>query len=85
MSELIDKIIQETKDDSFAKRIFDYFSSNNNNLNDIPFRNMNKFKINNSMILYNNLIYIPYNLRTDILKKYHDSPSSGHLGIKRTE
>ena len=24
-------------------------------------------------------------LRTEILKKYHDSPSSGHLGIKRTE
>ena len=85
MSELIDKIIQETKEDSFAKRIFDYFSSNNSNLNDTPFRNMNKFKINNNMILYNNLIYIPYNLRTDILKKYHDSPSSGHLGIKRTE
>ena len=59
MSDLIDKIIQETKEDSFAKRIFDYFSPNTSNLNDMPYRNMNKFKINNNMILYNNLIYIP--------------------------
>ena len=84
MSSFIDKIIEETKYDSFAKRIFEYFKSNNNS-NNTPYRNMNKFKINNNMILYNHLIYIPYVLRTDILKKYHDSPSSGHLGIKRTE
>jgi len=46
---------------------------------------MNKFKMNNNMILYNNLIYIPYVLRTEILKKYYSSPSSGQLVIKYTE
>jgi len=59
MSDLIDKIIQETKEDAFAQRIFNYFSPNYNNIVDTPHRNMNKFKINNNMILYNNLIYIP--------------------------
>ena len=44
---------------------------------------MNKFKIEDSLIYYNNLIYIPEKLRLDILLKYHDSPAAGHLGVKR--
>jgi len=44
---------------------------------------MNKFKIENNLILYN-LIYIPEKLRLDILTRYHYKPAAGHLGIRRT-
>lgn len=29
-------------------------------------------------------VYIPHNLRTDILRAYHDSPTAGHVGQKKT-
>ena len=45
---------------------------------------MNKFKIENNLILYNNLIYIPEKLRLDILTRYHNKPAAGHLGVRRT-
>eukprot|EP00833_Pecoramyces_ruminatium_P005437 jgi/Orpsp1_1/1179469/evm.model.c7180000069456.1 len=86
VSSLIDEIIKYTKDDETAKDIFLYFSPKNtkNNMVYKPFRKINKFKIQNNMILYNNLIYIPEKLRLEILMKYHESPNAGHLGIKRT-
>eukprot|EP00833_Pecoramyces_ruminatium_P001430 jgi/Orpsp1_1/1175462/evm.model.c7180000054001.1 len=86
VSSLIDEIIKYTKDDETAKDIFLYFSPQNvkNDMVYKPFRKMNKFKIQNNMILYNNLIYIPEKLRLKILMKYHESPNAGHLGIKRT-
>ncbi len=86
MSDLLDQIIQYTKVDETAKDIFLYFHPNNANQGYFykPFRKMNKFKIQNNMILYNNLIYIPEKLRLDILIRYHEKPAAGHLGIKRT-
>ena len=86
MSDLLDKIVELTKDDETAKDIHWYFSPQNANhdYNFKPFKKMNKFQIKNDLILYNNLIYIPKKLRPDILEKYHDQPSAGHLGIKRT-
>jgi len=39
---------------------------------------MNKFKLENDLIFYNNLIYIPDQLRLD------EKPAAGHLGVKRT-
>jgi len=46
---------------------------------------MNKFKIKKNMIWYGNLIYVPEKLRLEILKRYHENPAAGHLGIRRTE
>ena len=87
VSTLIDKIIEETKEDETAKDIHLYFSPNNANQGYFyrPFRKMNKFQIKNNMILYNNLIYVPASLRLEILNRYHDKPTAGHLGIRRTE
>jgi len=45
---------------------------------------MNKFKLENDLIFYNNLIYIPDQLRLDILTRYHEKSAAGHLGVKRT-
>ena len=85
-NDLIDKIIEYTKDDETAKDIHLYFHPNNANQGYFyrPFRKMNKFKIKNNMIYYGNLIYIPEKLRLEILMKYHEKPAAGHLGIKRT-
>ena len=83
---LIERIIEYTKDDETAKDIHLYFQPNNANQGYFyrPFRKMKKFRIENNLILYNNLIYIPEKLRLEILMKYHEKPSAGHLGIKRT-
>ena len=84
---VIDKIIQETKEDETAKDIYLYFSQNNANQEYYyrPFRKMNKFKIQNNMILYNNPIYVPLSLRLEILDRYQYKPTAGHLCIRRTE
>eukprot|EP00833_Pecoramyces_ruminatium_P002480 jgi/Orpsp1_1/1176512/evm.model.c7180000057878.1 len=85
ISDFIDKIINYTKNDEFAKRIIKYLNSENNENIKPPYKNINKFKIENNLILYNHLIYIPENLRLEILKRSHDKPTCGHLGIRRTE
>lgn len=87
MSSFIDEVIEALKDDETAKNIHLYFSENNAKQGYFykPFRKMNKFKIQNNMILYNDLIYIPEKLRLDVLTRYHESPAAGHLGIRRTE
>ncbi len=86
MSDLLDRIKEETKNDATADDIRLYFHPNNANQGYFykPFRKMNKFKIKDGLILYNNLIYIPEKLRLEILTKYHEKPAAGHLGIKRT-
>ena len=45
---------------------------------------MEKFKLKDNLIFYNNLVYIPEVLRLEILTKYHEKPAAGHLGIRRT-
>jgi len=86
MSNLLEKIIDAIKEDATAEDIKLYFSENNvkNNYAYKPFRKMERFKIKDNIILYNNLIYIPESLRLEILEKYHEKPTSGHLGIRRT-
>jgi len=86
VSDLLERIIEATKTDATADDIRLYFSPQNikNDMSYKPFRKMNKFKIKDNIILYNNLIYIPEILRLEILTKYHEKPSAGHLGIKRT-
>lgn len=87
MSSFIDEIIEATKEDETAKNIYLYFDKNNAKQGYFykPFRKMNKFKIKNNMILYNDLIYIPEKLRLKVLTRYHEEPAAGHLGIRRTE
>ena len=84
---LIDQIINNYNDDETANDIKLYFSPNNANQGYFyrPFRKMEKFEIKNNMILYNNLIYVPEKMRLEILTRYHDKPTAGHLGIRRTE
>ena len=84
---LIDEIIEATKTDSTADDIYHYFGPINASQGYYyrPFRKMNKFKIKNNMIWYGNLIYVPEKLRLEILKRYHENPAAGHLGIRRTE
>ena len=80
------RIIDATKSDATAEDIRLYFSPQNvkNDMSYKPFRKMEKFKIKDNLIFYNNLVYIPEVLRLEILTKYHEKPAAGHLGIKRT-
>ncbi len=84
-SDFMDKIIEESKNDEFAIKIYEYFTPFSNKIVKNPYKNMFKFKINNNLIFYNNLIYIPESMRLEILQMYHNKPTAGHLGIKRTE
>jgi len=86
VSDLLERIIDATKSDATAEDIRLYFSPQNvkNDMSYKPFRKMEKFKIKDNLIFYNNLVYIPEVLRLEILTKYHEKPAAGHLGIKRT-
>ena len=85
-NDFMDKVKENYKDDETAEDLRLYFHENNARQGYFyrPFRKMNKFKIKNNMIFYNNLIYVPEKLRLDILMRYHEKPAAGHLGIKRT-
>jgi len=80
-SDLSNKILNECKDDIFYHNICDYLD--NKNL-PIPHPKIDKFSLSNSFLLFNNKIYVPPNCRPLVLNSCHDSPSSGHLGIKKT-
>ena len=59
-----------------------YFNSTNNSRRlSLP---NSPFTFHDDILFYNNRIYIPENLRTDILQSHHNSPSSGHFGISKT-
>ena len=45
---------------------------------------MEKFKIKDNLIFYNNLVYIPEVLRQEILTMYHEKPAAAHLEIRKT-
>jgi len=48
-------------------------------------KNINKIIIDDEgFLLFNNLIYVPYSLRTKILEIHHDSISAGHFGVSKT-
>ena len=87
MSDLIDRIVKNTKEDETAGDIYLYFNENNARQGYYykPFRHMERFELKNDMILYKKLIYVPEKVRLEILTRYHENPASGHLGIKRTE
>jgi len=85
-TDLLSEIKNNLKDDPVSEDFRLYFAPNNANQGYFykPFRKMNKFKIEDNLIYYNNLIYIPEKLRLNILSRYHDAPAAGHLGVKRT-
>jgi len=85
-NDLLNNIKINLKNDKVAEDLRIYFSENNvsQGFPYKPFRKMNKFKLENDLILYNNLIYIPDQLRLDILTRYHEKPAAGHFGVKRT-
>ena len=73
VSDLLERIIDSAKPDATAEDIRLYFSPQNvkNDMSYKPFRKMEKFKIKDNLIFYNNLVYIPEILRLEILTKYH--------------
>jgi len=85
-TDLFSEIKNNLKDDPVSEDLRLYFAPNNANQCYFykPFRKMNKFKIEDNFIYYNNLIYIPERHRSFILTKYHDTPAAGHLGVKRS-
>jgi len=85
-NDFLSNIKDHLKNDPVAEDLRLYYNDNNAKQGYFykPFRKMNKFKIEDNLIFYNNLIYIPEKLRLEILQRYHDSPAAGHLGVKRT-
>ena len=73
IKDLLERIIDSAKPDATAEDIRLYFSPQNvkNDMSYKPFRKMEKFKIKDNLIFYNNLVYIPEILRLEILTKYH--------------
>jgi len=50
-----------------------------------PIRNIDKCVIDDEgFLLYDDLIYVPENIRTRILEIHHDSVTAGHFGVNKT-
>jgi len=80
-SDLSNKILDECKDDKFYRNICEYLD---NKELPIPHPKIDKFSLSNSFLLFNDKLYVPPNCRSFVLNICHDSPSSGHFGIKKT-
>ena len=80
-SDLSNKILNECKDDIFYHNICEYLE---NKKLPIPHPNIDKFSLSNSFLLFDNKLYVPPKCRPFVLNVCHDSPSSGHFGIKKT-
>ncbi len=85
VNNIINKINKEIKNDDFAFKVKLYLDSGNHPNLRKPYQKMYKFKIMNNLLFYNNLLYIPEKVRLFILTKCHENPSSGHVGIAKTE
>eukprot|EP00833_Pecoramyces_ruminatium_P006384 jgi/Orpsp1_1/1180416/evm.model.c7180000073352.1 len=78
---LLDKIISVCKDDKFYFDVCKYLETQ---IPPIPHSQIENFKIQDGVLLFNERIYVPQDCRLDVLKICHDSPSAGHFGIKKT-
>jgi len=78
---LLDKIITNCKDDKFYFDVCKYLETQ---IPPVPHSQIENFKIQDGVLLFNERIYVPQDCRLDVLKICHDSPSAGHFGIKKT-
>ena len=80
---LISSISNSLKDDEMYNKIIKYLK--NDSSNDPPIRNINKISLNNDgFLLFDNLIYVPKNIRIRVLEIHHDSITAGHFGVNKT-
>jgi len=79
VSSLNDQILNECKNDEFYSDICNELNSDDSNNS-----RLKSFSISNSFLLFKNKIYVPPKCRSTVLNIYHDSPSAGHYGIKKT-
>ena len=75
-TDLLSEIKNNLKDDPVSENLRLYFVPNNANQGYFykPFRKMNKFKIEDNLIYYNNLIYIPENFVRSFLQSIMTLP-----------
>jgi len=80
---LITSILRSLDNDEFYSKVKSSFFDKNVVVPSI--KNIDKFSIDNEgFLLFNNLIYVPMNLRTRILESHHDSVTAGHFGVRKT-
>ena len=79
---LTNSILKSLENDELYNKIVSFL---NNKTSDVPIKNIDKFSLNNEkFLLYDNLIYVPCNLRTRVLELHHDSITAGHFGVNKT-
>jgi len=80
---LINSILHSLDNDEFYSKVKSFFTGKN--VVNPSIKNIDKFSIDDEgFLLFNNLIYVPLNLRTRILESHHDSITAGHFGVRKT-
>jgi len=80
---LINSILHSLDNDEFYSKVKSFFYGKK--VVDPSINNINKFSIDDGgFLLFNNLIYVPMNLRTRILESHHYSITAGHFGVCKT-
>jgi len=81
---LLEELKKEQVKDEFLNKIRMSLNGNDDTRKQVNYVDINKFKIKNELILFDNLICVPMSLRHRVLSAHHDYAAAGHLGIHKT-
>ena len=81
---LLETIKRGQLEDTFYVQIMEALKGDNNAKEKVKSIDINKFKTNKGLLLFNNLICVPLALRYQVLCLHHDYAAAGHLGIHKT-
>ncbi len=80
---IVNSILKNLKSDEFYNKVREFILEGRNG--NAPFKKMDCLSLDgDGFLLFNNLIYVPYNFRSKILEIHHDSISAGHFGVLKT-
>eukprot|EP00833_Pecoramyces_ruminatium_P015778 jgi/Orpsp1_1/1189810/evm.model.d7180000074656.1 len=80
---LISTIYKSLKNDELYNKIVNFL--NDDKIKESPIRNIDKISLDkDGFLLFNNLIYVPKDVRIRVLELHHDSVSAGHFGVNKT-
>jgi len=81
---LLDSIRKEQHKDNLFSSILKVLGGDDSYRNKVRNIDLSKFSVKKNLLLFNNLICVPLNLRYDVLSAHHDYSAAGHLGIHKT-
>jgi len=81
---LLNDIRKFLKEDELSSKLIQAVESKTYDKTLVKIFDLSKFRVKDGILLYNDLIWIPKILRSNVLQLHHDYAAAGHLGITKT-